>query len=75
VICHGESHYDFHLYYVDQDELESDEMKCDKDKPIHEQIMCHDDNEQNHKYFKLMKDNIPISVDGQNVDYCVDPTS
>ena len=58
-------------------------MKCDKDKPIHEQIMCHDDDgpnvpggdEQNHKYFKLMKDNIPTNINGQDVNYCVDPTS
>ena len=58
-------------------------MRCDKSKPIHEQIMCHDDDgpsidggaEQNHKYFKLMGDNIPTKIGGKEVDYCVDPTS
>merc|ERR1719499_2621720 len=32
VICHAESHYDFHLYYVDQDELST--MHCDGAKPM-----------------------------------------
>jgi hypothetical protein len=80
VICHGESHYDFHLYYTKQSELESESMRCDKTKPIHEQIMCMDDDADsadpvNHKYFKLMADNMPISVNGKTVDYCMDPTS
>lgn len=88
VICHGESHYDFHLYYKKQSELEGDDMKCDKSKPIHEQIMCLDDDGPqsacdkskpicgtNHKYFKLMRDHLPVTVDGKSVDYCMDPTS
>lgn len=92
VICHGESHYDFHLYYVPQEELESERYRCDKTKPIHEQIMCMDDDGPNaectksdteecsqaavnHKYFKLMKDNLPVTVGGKQVDYCMDPTS
>lgn len=90
VICHGESHYDFHLYYKKQSELESDDMRCDKSKPIHEQIMCLDDDGPqsacdtslsgascgtNHKYFKLMRDHLPVTVDGKSVDYCMDPTS
>jgi hypothetical protein len=88
VICHGESHYDFHLYYKTQDEVNSEDMRCDKTVPLHEQIMCMDDDnyacaEQsgpsarcpNHQYFKLMKDNQPQTIGGAAVDYCVDPTS
>lgn len=51
-------------------------MRCDKTKPIHEQIMCMDDgNSDNHRYFQLMSDNIPVRINEQDVDYCVDPTS
>lgn len=83
VICHAESHYDFHLYYVDQDELSS--ALCDGAKP-----MCpyhnadsndvHLESERNQKFWKFMKGNIPKYADKagkprEHFNYCVDPTS
>lgn len=89
VICHGESHYDFHLYYQEEDMLKKT-AGCDVNptKPNH-YIICDDITAQNNKMFSLMKSNIPVSRTStakspmadtdigqtKNVDYCMDPTS
>eukprot|EP00930_Biecheleria_cincta_P085631 TRINITY_DN75016_c0_g1_i1.p1 TRINITY_DN75016_c0_g1~~TRINITY_DN75016_c0_g1_i1.p1 ORF type:complete len:470 (+),score=68.00 TRINITY_DN75016_c0_g1_i1:112-1410(+) len=87
VICHAESHYDFHLYYVDESELNAmPECKIgtasNPDLPV-----CQDSgsNAANHDYFKLINSSIPIKISTsqagtdeqveKNVDFCVDPTS
>eukprot|EP00929_Paragymnodinium_shiwhaense_P040583 TRINITY_DN21170_c0_g1_i1.p1 TRINITY_DN21170_c0_g1~~TRINITY_DN21170_c0_g1_i1.p1 ORF type:complete len:750 (+),score=206.25 TRINITY_DN21170_c0_g1_i1:54-2252(+) len=84
VICHGESHYDFHLYYVTETQLE--DMGCSVEGE--HQLICREDNvvsdqekfEQNHKFFELMEGNIPetfVDASGNEhaANYCVDPTS
>lgn len=84
VICHGESHYDFHLYYVEQEELEAKDCAIEGTH----QLICREDNvvddadkfSKNHKFFELMQNNIPaalVSDDGtrEELNFCVDPTS
>jgi len=81
VICHGESHYDFHLYYVPAAEVNA--YTCDNANPV-----CPDlaHAPRNVRFFKLMKGNLPryaSKANGQpgsvpavkNFDFCVDPTS
>jgi uncharacterized surface protein with fasciclin (FAS1) repeats len=85
IICHGESHYDFHLYYLNDTEINHPSKTCidhvegdDIHAEPHEQIMCMDDdggNGPNHQYFRLMADNMPQTIGNQAVDYCVDHTS
>ncbi|CAD7953920.1 unnamed protein product [Amoebophrya sp. A120] len=76
VICHGESHYDFHLYYVSQAELNG--YTCSNPNPVCPDL--DDTNQRNHKFYKLMKGNIPsfadkATGDTQQFNFCVDPTS
>jgi len=89
VICHGESHYDFHLYYQSQQDIET-KAACDgnPNKPSH-YIICDDNTPRNNEMFKLMQHDIPTrrtsttkspmpdySVGtGKDLSYCVDPTS
>lgn len=80
-ICHAESHYDMHLYYVTEDEL-AKIPECEIGSPTNPNLpVCHDDekNSVNHDYFKLISDNMPKSMkkNGNLIepDYCVDPTS
>ncbi|CAD7937471.1 unnamed protein product [Amoebophrya sp. A25] len=73
VICHAESHYDFHLYYVPQSEVNS--YNCEGPNPT-----CPDtDADSNQRFFKLLKGNLPSFSDKggntQTFNYCVDPTS
>ena len=89
-ICHAESHYDFHLYYESEADMNSLPL-CDigvssnPDLPV-----CRDSatNEVNHEYFKLMNHSIPLrmstsapAVSGRELqevvekDFCVDATS
>lgn len=91
VICHGESHYDFHLYYFDEATIKA-EAGCDATpgKPGH-YIICDDNTARNHKMFQLMSADMPISRTSsarspmpsphsapgakKTLQYCVDPTS
>jgi len=63
VICHAESHYDIHLYYVTPQDQSS--MTCDLDPPQGKSRtalpQCRDSatSSRNHDYFKLIKNNLP----------------
>lgn len=86
VICHAESHYDFHLYYVDESELNAMPVcnigtASNPDLPV-----CQDtDSAANHDYFRLINSSIPIKLSTskagtdeqveKDVSFCVDPTS
>jgi hypothetical protein len=87
VICHGESHYDFHLYYVPEAELSSLEM-CEIGSKFNPKLpVCTSEkkNPANAAYFKLIDHDMPMmasisSMDSpsktqKNFDFCVDPSS
>lgn len=86
-ICHGESHYDFHLYYTPEQSLNSLSM-CDIGTQGNPRLpVCEDSlNPINAAYFKLINKNMPVSAhvssssDGattvqKNFNFCVDETS
>jgi len=86
-ICHGESHYDFHLYYVPEAELAGMEM-CEIGTAANPKLpVCRDSrtNLNNAAYFNLINDNMPVSASISSVDsltkqdhtfnFCVDPSS
>jgi hypothetical protein len=63
-ICHGESHYDFHLYYVPEAELAAMNM-CHIGTTANPNLpVCTDayDEPDNAAYFNLIKDNMPVSA-------------
>jgi len=83
VICHAESHWDFHLYYVPQTFLPN--MSCANAAPTCPDVST---SSGNVKFFSLMKGNMPATtthtkVDSalksagskQNFNFCVDVTS
>jgi len=70
VICHAESHYDFHLYYIPQAEAESAKMACINSAPN-----CPRGPQENAKFFNVMRGNLPARRNLQTQDFCVDPTS
>lgn len=86
VICHGESHYDFHLYYVSAADLASRKM-CDIGTKANPRLpVCEDSaNPVNNAYFKLINQNMPLSAQitsavtsgkvDKKFDYCVDASS
>mmetsp|Transcript_94325 Transcript_94325/g.173645 ORF Transcript_94325/g.173645 Transcript_94325/m.173645 type:complete len:398 (-) Transcript_94325:122-1315(-) len=87
LICHGESHYDFHLYYDTEERMNSLAMckigtKANPSLPV-----CENTSDLiNKDYFKLIGKNMPrsakvtsgtdsrLTVD-KTFDFCVDPTS
>lgn len=85
-ICHAESHYDIHFYYVTEDTLASMPM-CDIGTTENPKLpVCPDKAfSENHDYFKLVKSNLPKQYErssdnsgnfvNNNVDFCVDPSS
>jgi len=72
-ICHGESHYDFHLYYTPENELNSLSM-CDIGTSAnpHLPVCMNSANPANAAYFKLINQNMPVSAE---VSYGLDATS
>jgi len=85
-ICHGESHYDFHLYYVDEARLAAMPM-CDIGTRANPHLpVCEDGpSSANGAYYKMIDSNMPISAQisssssthksHKTFDYCVDPSS
>jgi hypothetical protein len=86
-ICHGESHYDFHLYYVPEAELAAMNM-CHIGTTANPNLpVCTDayDEPDNAPYFNLIKDNMPVSAKigdigsstkvDKTLDFCVDTSS
>eukprot|EP00747_Dinoflagellata_sp_TGD_P063252 gnl/TRDRNA2_/TRDRNA2_153370_c2_seq1.p1 gnl/TRDRNA2_/TRDRNA2_153370_c2~~gnl/TRDRNA2_/TRDRNA2_153370_c2_seq1.p1 ORF type:complete len:623 (+),score=82.67 gnl/TRDRNA2_/TRDRNA2_153370_c2_seq1:103-1971(+) len=81
-ICHAESHYDIHLYYVKKEQLQQMpgcQIGVSKNPRL---PVCQDSAtiEANHNYFRLMKNDLPVSsltVDGkeEKINFCVDPSS
>jgi hypothetical protein len=87
VICHAESHYDIHFYYVEESDLAAQPV-CDIGSPSNPNLpICMDSatNQANRDYFKLINGTIPVRMATSNrdspgetardVDFCVDPTS
>jgi len=87
VICHAESHYDFHLYYATPAELNA-LPDCRIGTSTNPKLpVCEDspDIAANHDYFKLISSPMPVKLSTnmgaggaqvQNeVAFCVDPTS
>jgi len=87
-ICHGESHYDIHLYYAPEADMNALKV-CDigtKANP-HLPVCTDSKNPINHAYFKLINQNMPtkanITLDSRSLstktektfDFCVDPSS
>eukprot|EP00746_Dinoflagellata_sp_MGD_P070128 gnl/MRDRNA2_/MRDRNA2_28694_c0_seq2.p1 gnl/MRDRNA2_/MRDRNA2_28694_c0~~gnl/MRDRNA2_/MRDRNA2_28694_c0_seq2.p1 ORF type:complete len:484 (-),score=69.03 gnl/MRDRNA2_/MRDRNA2_28694_c0_seq2:235-1686(-) len=81
-ICHAESHYDIHLYYVKKEKLQ--QMRaCEIGVEENPRLpVCQDSkyNEANHEYFRLMKNDIPVQslmINGElePMNFCVDPSS
>lgn len=80
-ICHAESHYDIHLYYVKKDRLQQ-MPNCEIGSAENPRLpVCRDSaTEANHDYFRMLKNDLPsgsFTVNGQVVpiEFCVDPTS
>jgi hypothetical protein len=86
-ICHGESHYDFHLYYTTEEALNS-LSACDIGTRANPRLpVCEDSqNPINAAYFKLINQNMPVSAqissdiggvstEQKNFHFCVDETS
>eukprot|EP00808_Paulinella_micropora_P008032 g47261.t1 len=62
-ICHAESHYDFHLYYESEEDMNA-LPKCDIGTPTNPTLpVCRDSdtNMANHDYFLLINHSIPTS--------------
>lgn len=85
-ICHGESHYDFHLYYVPEAELQAMQM-CSIGTQANPKLpVCLDSpNPTNAAYFNLISHNMPVSAKlsavgsstktDKNFTFCVDDSS
>jgi hypothetical protein len=81
-ICHAESHYDIHLYYVKKEKLQR-MPKCEigvRDNPRLPVCQDSETNEVNHQYFGLLKNDMPIdnlTINGEieRIRFCVDPSS
>merc|ERR1712073_116758 len=86
VICHGESHYDVHFYYVPEAEMQG-LPDCAIGTTTNPTLpVCRDSttSEENHHYFDLIDDAIPTGMtvsrkDGgteqKSLSFCVDATS
>jgi hypothetical protein len=85
-ICHAESHYDIHLYYVDEADLAAMPMCTIGSQNNPNLPICRDSATEaaNHDYFRLINGSIPVSMSTttnsgsqatQQVDFCVDPDS
>mmetsp|Transcript_31451 Transcript_31451/g.76120 ORF Transcript_31451/g.76120 Transcript_31451/m.76120 type:complete len:440 (+) Transcript_31451:82-1401(+) len=63
-ICHAESHYDFHMYYEDEDFMNSLPL-CEIGVPSNPDLpICQDSAtlSANHDYFRLVNHSIPLSL-------------
>jgi len=83
-ICHGESHYDFHAYYVPETALSAQPM-CTIGSSVNPKLpVCsYSTNPANAAYYNLISNNMPTAakvtkanskVDKQ-FNFCVDPSS
>jgi len=81
-ICHAESHYDIHLYYVKKEKLQQ-MTACEigvQENPLLPVCQDSQTNEANHEYFRLMKNDMPVDsilINGEvePINFCVDPSS
>lgn len=85
-ICHAESHYDFHMYYEREEDMNALPL-CSIGVPSNPDLpVCQDSAtlEENHDYFRLVNHSIPLTLkqsspEGGIVDsrkeFCVDATS
>jgi len=86
-ICHAESHYDVHFYYVEESTVNGLPM-CDIGSEHNPNLpVCRDSetNPANADYFRTISDAMPTSMEfykrttdswiPKNVDFCVDPSS
>lgn len=82
-ICHAESHYDFHMYYAEEAEMNALPM-CDIGTETNPDLpVCLDSPTvaANADYFKLINNSIPLSMNTSDTDgivdveFCVDATS
>lgn len=63
-ICHAESHYDFHMYYEEEDVMNALPM-CEIGVPSNPDLpVCQDSatDATNHDYFRLVNHSIPLSM-------------
>lgn len=63
-ICHAESHYDFHMYYEDEETMNNLPL-CQIGVPTNPDLpVCQDSptSEINHEYFKLINHSIPLTM-------------
>jgi hypothetical protein len=63
-ICHAESHYDFHMYYEDEETMNSLPL-CEIGVPSNPDLpVCRDSatSEINHDYFRLVNHSIPLTM-------------